>query len=530
MAKGRVLTTIDALRLDPQNRRKRTPRSRDLIVRSLKENGAARSIVIDETGVILAGNGVVDAATEAGIRKLRVIDASGDEIIAVRRRGLTQAQKRDLAISDNRTAELSEWDIEQLQADARDGRELKAFWSDDELADLFKGPGAPKNGKTDPDEIPATRGTSIVAGDVIELGHHRMICGDATKPDDVASLLAGAMIDLTITSPPYNVGMAYNSHRDKATRDVYLAFIEATARAFVPHMARGRFVAWNIGVSPKTFPAHQVVRLESVGLTFYRQIIWAKSGVPYPVFPTTVRTKRARHYHPNYVHEVIQVFETPDESDVQFRPCALCDGAGTMTVRELPSSEGHETIQLMVYGDEPEHGERIAPDHRYRNDVWQISQSQATVGLKTIGRKSTGLEHGGQRAHMVKEHPAAFPVELPRAVMGFMTTRVRPIWWQRIDIDGVRAAAPPRAHRRNRSRVLPSHHRPLGSLHRIQSAEGRRRRSATEEAPCIVAGPAAVTIRAATGGAGRHGSASTGGTGRCGGASECAAANRNPRH
>lgn len=38
-----------------------------MIVQSLKDNGAARSIVIDEQGVVLAGNGVVDAAAEAGI-------------------------------------------------------------------------------------------------------------------------------------------------------------------------------------------------------------------------------------------------------------------------------------------------------------------------------------------------------------------------------------------------------------------------------------------------------------------------------
>ena len=54
--------------------------------------------------------GVTEAAAEAGITKLRVIDASGDELIAVRRSGLTDAQKRALAIYDNRTAELATWE------------------------------------------------------------------------------------------------------------------------------------------------------------------------------------------------------------------------------------------------------------------------------------------------------------------------------------------------------------------------------------------------------------------------------------
>ena len=105
-----------------------------MVVDALHQVGAARSIVIDEDDVILAGNGVTEAAAEAGITKLRVIEASGDEIIAVRRRGLTAEQKRALAMYDNRTAELAEWDADQLQADLAAGLDLKPWFSDEELA------------------------------------------------------------------------------------------------------------------------------------------------------------------------------------------------------------------------------------------------------------------------------------------------------------------------------------------------------------------------------------------------------------
>src|SRR5687768_9857621 len=99
---------------DPANRRKHNPRNLGMVVDALHQVGAARSIVIDEDDVILAGNGVTEAAAEAGITRVRVIEADGQELIAVRRRGLTEAQKRALAIFDNRTAELAEWDAEQL--------------------------------------------------------------------------------------------------------------------------------------------------------------------------------------------------------------------------------------------------------------------------------------------------------------------------------------------------------------------------------------------------------------------------------
>src|SRR4026208_901931 len=87
-------THIKDLTPDPSNRRTHNPRNIGMVVDALHEVGAARSIVIDEDGVILAGNGVTEAAAEAGITKLRVIDAAGDELIAVRRSGLTAEQKR----------------------------------------------------------------------------------------------------------------------------------------------------------------------------------------------------------------------------------------------------------------------------------------------------------------------------------------------------------------------------------------------------------------------------------------------------
>jgi hypothetical protein len=139
-------TRIQDLQPDPENRRRHNPRNVDMITAGLQSVGAARSIVIDEDNTILAGNGVTEAAAAAGITKLRVIDAAGDELIAVRRSGLTPEQKRALAIYDNRTAELAEWNVAQLAADLKDGADLSAFFFDGELAAL----GALGEGVADP--------------------------------------------------------------------------------------------------------------------------------------------------------------------------------------------------------------------------------------------------------------------------------------------------------------------------------------------------------------------------------------------
>lgn len=111
------MRTLAELKPDAHNRRKHTPRNVGMIVNALHEVGAARSIVIDESGTILAGNATVEAAAEAGIERVQVVDADGETIIAVRRTGLTDEQKRKLALYDNRTAELAEWDTAQIAAE-----------------------------------------------------------------------------------------------------------------------------------------------------------------------------------------------------------------------------------------------------------------------------------------------------------------------------------------------------------------------------------------------------------------------------
>jgi hypothetical protein len=132
-----TITSLADLTPDPQNRRKRTSRNLGMIVDSLHEVGAARSIVIDEHGTVLAGNGVLEAAAEAGIERVQVVEADGETIVAVRRSGLTEAQKRKLALFDNRAAELSEWDLAQLAEDAAAGLDFDGLFRDDELKELL---------------------------------------------------------------------------------------------------------------------------------------------------------------------------------------------------------------------------------------------------------------------------------------------------------------------------------------------------------------------------------------------------------
>lgn len=131
-------THLKDLKPDARNARLHTPRNVGMIVDSLHDVGAARSIVIDETGTILAGNATADAAAEAGITKLKVVDADGETIVAVRRTGLTEKQKRRLALYDNRTAELAGWSPTELGALNLEDPELMAkTFKTEELAKII---------------------------------------------------------------------------------------------------------------------------------------------------------------------------------------------------------------------------------------------------------------------------------------------------------------------------------------------------------------------------------------------------------
>lgn len=134
--KRKDIGALGDLTPDPRNARRHTDRNVGMIRDALAEVGAARSIVIDERGVILAGNATAKAATDAGL-KLQVVDADGDTVVAVRRTGLSAKQKTRLALFDNRAAEEAEWDTSVLGEFQTDGL-LDGMWSAEELEALFQ--------------------------------------------------------------------------------------------------------------------------------------------------------------------------------------------------------------------------------------------------------------------------------------------------------------------------------------------------------------------------------------------------------
>ena len=109
---------IEELVQDEHNFNKGTDEGGKLMERSFKEMGAGRSVLIDKHGKIIAGNKSQKAAIAAGIKRVRVIETTGDELIAVKRTDveLESEQGRKMALLDNLTTQVNlAWDETELQ-------------------------------------------------------------------------------------------------------------------------------------------------------------------------------------------------------------------------------------------------------------------------------------------------------------------------------------------------------------------------------------------------------------------------------
>lgn len=134
---SRSTSDIGKLRYDEGNLRRHTDRNLDVISESIRQFGAARAIVVDEDGTVLAGNGVLEAARENGITKVRLVPVDGEEIVAVQVSHLTPEQKRLYAVADNRASELSEWDTEALGRAIASGLDVTDMFYEEELFKLI---------------------------------------------------------------------------------------------------------------------------------------------------------------------------------------------------------------------------------------------------------------------------------------------------------------------------------------------------------------------------------------------------------
>ena len=118
MAEDKVID-IEELAQDTHNFNRGNEQGQQLMERSFKELGAGRSILLDRNGNIIAGNKSQKAAIAAGIKRVRVVETTGDELVAVKRTDvdIDTAEGRKMAYLDNLTTQVNlTWDETEIQA------------------------------------------------------------------------------------------------------------------------------------------------------------------------------------------------------------------------------------------------------------------------------------------------------------------------------------------------------------------------------------------------------------------------------
>jgi len=248
------------------------------LVKSIKtfpEMLELRPIVVNDDMVVLGGNMRLKACKEAGLKEVPIIRAEN----------LTEEQQREFIIKDNVGFGEWEWDLLANEWDTKELEDwgLEGFPFED-ITEL----------EAEEDNFDVPEGgveTDIVLGDLIEIGEHRLLCGDSTDSDQVAKLMNGEKANMVFTSPPYNAntkagqGDIFNKKKsvklyddgysDNLDSNKYIDFVVSVLDNCF--LFTDGFIFWNVSYNANS--RFEYIKQISNHLEFLiEQICWKKSS------------------------------------------------------------------------------------------------------------------------------------------------------------------------------------------------------------------------------------------------------------
>ena len=261
---------VASLAFDPANARKHDEANLKAIAGSLNLFGQRKPIVVTKAGVVVAGNGTLEAAKSLGWTEIDVVRVPAD---------WSADQVKAFALADNRSAELASWDEQVMAAQLL---ELDAAGFD--IAEFgFEASDAPVDPESvEEDEIPELPAVPVSKlGQVYKLGRHRLMCGSSTDADSMDQLLQGVKADLVFTDPPYGVaytgGLQFkDGHVERNNREMIAnddLDIYEDVMAMLTQHAAGPCYIWFAGSKGASIYA----AAEKYG-DIHALLIWVKNG------------------------------------------------------------------------------------------------------------------------------------------------------------------------------------------------------------------------------------------------------------
>jgi DNA modification methylase len=237
------------------------------LVKSLEEDPDfcnVRPVVVNKDMIVLGGNMRLKAAKELGWKEIpcEIVDWS-------------EEKQRAFTIKDN--VGYGEWDWDML-ANEWDAEQLNEWGLD--VPEFVNDETIPEVEEDDFDIPDGGIETDIVAGDLFEIGQHKLLCGSSTETDTWKKLFEKQLCDMVMTDPPYNVnyegGTGLKIMNDQMTNDSFYRFLYDFYTALGSYTkAGGAWYVWHADSEGANFRQ----AFKDSGLLLKQCLIWVKNAL-----------------------------------------------------------------------------------------------------------------------------------------------------------------------------------------------------------------------------------------------------------
>ena len=360
-----------------------------------RENREAVKSVADSISRFGFGSPIVarleDSTIIAGHTRLEAARLLGLDRVPVRFLDLDETSARLLAVADNKTAEIADWDdaaLSTLLAEwTEQGVDLDALgFSDGELERLLDEQAEETEGDDDAPEV--QEDVHSEHGEVYELGPHRLVCGNCRESTTLSLLLDGEQVNVAFTSPPYASQRKYDESSGfrPIPPDEYVDWFDAVQANVREHLAEDG--SWFVNIKEaaddgqkQTYVKRLVIRhVDGWGWKWIEEFCWPRPALP---------------LNPNMSRR----FKNGWESVFHF--------AASRSYKFKPDGVRHETDGAFVYADQKAAGKMVGgkaqgvgggimdPANKHRGLAFPSNVLANMGGAKVVG------------------HSAAFPIGLP---------------------------------------------------------------------------------------------------------------------